>query len=49
MTEDEMVEWRHQLDGHEFKQAPGVDDGQGSLACCDSWARKELNTTERLN
>ena len=34
MTEDEMVGWHHQLDGHEFEQAPGVGDGQGSLACC---------------
>ena len=34
MTEDEMVEWHHQLDGHEFEQALGVADGQGSLACC---------------
>ena len=34
MTEDEMVEWYHQLDGHEFEQAPGAGDGQGSLACC---------------
>ena len=33
MTEDEMVGWHHQLDGHEFEQAPGVADGQGSLAC----------------
>ena len=37
MTEDEMVRWHHQLDGHEFVQASGVDDGQGSLACCSSW------------
>ena len=34
MTEDEMVGWHHQLNGHEFEQAPGVGDGQGSLACC---------------
>ena len=39
-TEDEMVEWHHQLDGHEFEQAPGVVDGQGSLACCSPWAAK---------
>ena len=48
MTEDEMVEWHHRLDGHEFEQAPGVDDGQGSLACCSPWGRKESDTTERL-
>ena len=41
MTEDEMVGWHHLLNGHEFKQAPGVGDGQGGLACCDSWRRKE--------
>ena len=35
--EDEMVGWHHRLDGHEFEQAPGVDDGQGSLACCSPW------------
>ena len=46
MTEDEMVGQLHRLDGHEFEQAPGVDDGQGSLACCSQWGRKELNTTE---
>ena len=37
MTEDEMVGWHHRLDGHEFEQAPGVGDGQGSLACCNPW------------
>ena len=47
MTEDEMVGWHHRLDGHEF-QSPGVGDGQGGLACCDSWGRKESDTTERL-
>ena len=41
--------WHHQLDGHEFKQAVGVGDGQGSLACCSPWGRKESDTTERLN
>ena len=41
-TEDEMVGWHHQLDGHEFEQAPRVGDGQGSLACCSPWGRKEL-------
>ena len=47
-TEDE-VGWHHRLDGHEFEQAQGVGDGQGSLACCGPWGRKELDTTERLN
>jgi len=41
MTEDEMVEWHHWFDGHEFEQAPGVGDGQGSLAFCSPWGRKE--------
>ena len=45
MTEDEMVGWHHRLNGHEFEEAPGVGDG----ACCSSWGRKELDTTERLN
>ena len=49
MTEDEMVGWHHWLDGHEFEQALGVGDGQGSLVCCSSWGCKELDTTERLN
>ena len=48
-TEDEMAEWHHRLDGHEFEWTPGVDDGQGGLACCDSWGHKELNMTEWLN
>ena len=46
MTEDEMVEWHHRLNGHEFEQAPGVSDGQGGLACCSPWYHKELDTTE---
>ena len=49
MTEDEVVGWHHQLNGHEFEWTPGVGDGQGGLACCDSWGRKESDTTERLN
>ena len=47
--EDEMVGWHHRLDGHEFEQAPGVVDGQGSLACCSPWGRKESDMTEGLN
>ena len=46
MTEDEMDEWHHRPDGHEFECTPGVGDGQGGLVCCDSWGRKELDTTE---
>ena len=49
VTEDEMVGWHHQLDKHAFEQAPGVGDGQGSLACCSPRGRKESDTTERLN
>ena len=49
MTEDEMVGWHHRLDGHEFEQALGVGDGQGSLACCSPWGHKELHTTEQVN
>ena len=48
MTEDEMAGWHHRLDGHEFEQAPGVGDGQGSLVCCSPWGHKEMDTTERL-
>ena len=44
-----MVGWHHQLDEHEFEQALGVGDGQGGLACCSPWGRKELDRTERLN
>ena len=44
-----MVGWHHLLDAHEFEQAPGVGDGQGSLACCSPWNRKELDMTEQLN
>ena len=49
MTEDEMVEWHHQFNGHEFEQVLGIGDGQGSLACCSSWGHKELDMTEQLN
>ena len=48
-TEDEMVGWHHQLNGHEFKQALGIGDGQGGLACCSPWGSRELDMTERLN
>ena len=44
-----MVGWHHQLDGHEFEQAPGVSDGQGSLSCYSPWDHKESYTTEQLN
>ena len=44
-----MVGWHHQLNGHEFEQAPGVGDGQGGLACRSPWGRIESDTTERLN
>ena len=46
MTEDEMVEWHHRLDGHEFVQAPAVGDGQGSLTSCSPGGCKELDMTE---
>ena len=49
MTEDEMVGWNQQLDGRQFEQALGVDDGQGGLVCCSPWGLKELDTTERLD
>jgi len=49
MTEDEMVGWHHRLNGHEFEQAAGDGEGQGSLACCSPWGCKELDTTEQLN
>ena len=48
-SEDEMVGWHHPLNGHEFEQTLEDSEGQGSLACCDSWGRKESDTTERLN
>ena len=55
MTEHEMVGWHHRLDGHEFERAPGVADGQGSLACCCPWGHRfrhdggtDLNGTETI-
>ena len=48
-TEDEMIGWHHRFNGHGFGWTPGVGDGQGGLACCSSWGRKESDTTERLN
>jgi len=48
-TKDEMAGWHHWLDGHEFEWTLGVGDGQGGLACWDSWGRKESDRTERLN
>ena len=49
MTEDEVIEWHHQLNRHEFEQTPGDNEGQGSLACCILSCWKELDMTERLN
>ena len=49
MTEDEMVGWHHQYNGHGFGWTPGVGDGQGGLACCGSWGRKESDTTEQFH
>ena len=49
MTEDEMTGWHHRLNGQRFGWTPGVCDGQGGLACFDSWGCKESDTTERLN
>ena len=49
MTEDDMVGWHHQLDGHEFEQALGVCDGQGILVCCIPWGHNESDRTEQLN
>ena len=48
-TDDEMAWWHYLLDGHEFEQVLGVDDGQGNLACCSPWGCKELDMTELLN
>ena len=49
VTEDEMVRWHHRLNGHGFGWTLGVGDGQGALACYNSWGHKDLDTTERLN
>ena len=49
MTKDEMVGRHHCLDGHEFEQALGVGDEQGSLVCCSSWGHREFDTTGKLN
>ena len=49
MTEDEVVEWHHKLDGHEFEQTSGVGDGQGCLGYCIPWGHKESDMTEQLN
>ena len=49
MTEDEMVGWYHHLNGHEFEQTPGDDEGHGSLACCSPCGHEELDMTEQLN
>ena len=49
MTEDKMVGWHHRLNGHEFQQAPGDGEGQGSLVCCSPWGHKESDMTEQLN
>ena len=49
MMEDEIFGWHHQHDGHEFEQAPGAGGGQGRLACCSPWGRKESDMTERVN
>ena len=48
VTENEMIGWHHQLNGHEFEQTVGDGKGQGSLACCRSWGHKESDTTEQL-
>ena len=49
MTEDKMVGWHHQLNGHEFEQALGDGEGQGSLVYCSPWGHKESDMTEKLN
>ena len=49
MTEDEMVGWHRQLNGHEFEQTMGDSEGQGSLTCYSPWGRRESDTTERVS
>jgi len=49
VTENEMVEWLHHLNGHEFEQTPGDDEGQGNLVCCSPWGHKESDMIEQLN
>ena len=49
MTEDEMIEWHHRLNGHELEWTPEVGDGQGSLVCCSPWSLKESDITEQMN
>ena len=49
MTEDEMAGWHHRIDGHQFEEAPGVDERHGGLVCCSPWGRKESDSTEQLN
>ena len=49
MTEFKMIGWHHRLNGHEFEQAPGGGEGQGSLACCSPRGHKESDMTEQLN
>ena len=49
MTEDKMVGWHHQRNGHEFEQAPGESDGQGGVACCSPWGLRESDTTKQMS
>ena len=49
MTGDEVVGWNHKLNEHEFEQTPGDGEGQGNLACCSPWGRKESDTNKHLN
>ena len=49
MAEDKLVGWPHQLEGHEFEQALGDGEGQGSVACCSPWSHKESDMIEQLN
>ena len=49
MTEDKIVGWHHQCNGHKFEQTPGDGEGQGSLVCCSSWGHEESDMTQQLN